>query len=345
MRRFMRIFLRTAFVILTIAFAFGLIRYHSLVFTLVSTFTRRVGSIDFFGTSGVDVEAVRAKLPLKVGYFSAKFKSGGPRRVAFEQATGHSPVNVFVVCCNESGREYAFIGLGGNDVPAAQPPTGAERLSKPLLDLYNEFLFALVASIMRGNSQEDHSTGYALSRDPALRAVQLRMREAALKNEQELLTVTANSSDVNSRRAAAHLLGYAEHSKRQAEALANASRDADENVRNNATRALGVLMEAFPETGKEIDLDYFLDLMNSRVWTDRNKASMLLEEVSRSRDKSILARMRAKDLDSLIEMARWKAPHRQPAVMILGRIAGVDESSLMEKVQRGLFDDIIAAVH
>ena len=341
----MRTVLRVVLLILGIGLAVGVIRYHGLVFAVVSVVTRRVGSIDIFGTTGVDVEAVRAKLPIKVGDFSAKFHSGGPRRAEFEQATGHVPVNVFPVCCDERGREFVFIGLGGRDVPTTQPPSGAERLSKPLLDLYNEFGFALIAAIMRGNSHEDHSTGYALSQDPALRAIQLRMRDAALKNEQELFTVSANSGDINSRRAAVHLLGYAQRSKQQAQTLASAARDADENVRNNATRALGVLINAFPETAKEIDLDYFLELMNSPVWTDRNKASMLLEEASRSREPSILARIRAKDIDALTEMARWKTPHRGTAVMILGRMGGMEESSLVDKAQHGRYEEILAAVH
>jgi len=51
--------------------AAGLFVYRGVVFPLVSTFTRRIGSIGFYGASGVDVEALRAKLPVKVGDFSA----------------------------------------------------------------------------------------------------------------------------------------------------------------------------------------------------------------------------------------------------------------------------------
>jgi hypothetical protein len=345
MRRFLRRVFATLGIGLLIVVSIVLIRYRSFVYAAASTLSRRIGSIDFYGTAGVDMESIRVKLPLKVGDFSARLHFGDARKAAFERATGHKPVNLAAVCCDAKGREWVFVGLGGRDVPLNPQPAGRERLSKPLQDLYREFFLQLISAVSRGNNLEDHSSGYALASDPALRGIQIRMREAALKNEPELLTVSANSSDAGSRQAAVHLLGYAQHSKRQVEALGKAARDADDTVRNNATRALMVLLDAFPESGKEVDLDYFLDLMNSPVWTDRNKASALLAMISRSRDRTILTQIRAKAFDPLLEMARWKAPHRVAALQILGRIGGVEEASLDDKLQRGVYDEILSTVH
>lgn len=324
-----------------IAATYVLVKFRAFVVPVVTTLTHRVGAIDVYGIGDSNLEEIRAKLPVREGDFSARLHFGQGRNAAFEQATGHTPVYVAPICCDERNREWIFIGLGGVEVQPSPAPTGTEILSQPLLDLYNELFLGLFSSISRGNALEEHSTGYALSKDPELRAIQLRMRETALRHEQELYTIAAQSAAATSRAAAVHFLGYAQRSPRQISALGSAARDADQNVRNNATRALSVLLEAFPGDSKALDLDYFLDLMNSPIWTDRNKASMLLEQISRTRVRAILDRMQAKSREAFVEMARWKSPHRQAAVQILARIGGMDESSLLDKTQHGLLDEIL----
>lgn len=339
--RFRRKVLLGMLFVTTIAVGYLLVKFRTLIFPVVATLTRRVGTIDFYGTSTVNLDDIRAKLPVKVGDYSARLHFAQGRNSSFEKATGHTPVYVTAVCCDERGREWVFVGLGGVEVRRSPAPTATAKLSQPMFDLYNDFLLGLMASIGRGNAAEDHTTGYALSKDAGLRAIQLRMREAALRTEDELYTIASGSADAASRAAAVHLLGYAQRSQRQAAALLTAARDADESVRNNATRALAVLLAAFPEDSKGLDLDHFLDLLNSPSWTDRNKALMLLEQVSRTRDRAILDQIQAKSRDALGEMARWKSPYRVAAVQILARIGGMDESTLTDKTQRGLFDEIL----
>lgn len=339
--RLVRKVLRGILLVMLVAAGYLLIKFGSHVVPVAATLTHRVGAIDFYGNGTANLEEIRAKLPVRVGDYSARLHFGQGRNAAFEQAIGHTPVYVTPVCCDERGREWVFVGLGGVEVQPSPAPTSTEKLSQPMLDLYHEFFLGLMAAIGRGNAAEERTTGYALSKDSELRAIQLRMREAALRNERELYTIATRSADAASRAAAVHLLGYAQRSPRQAATLGIAARDADQNVRNNATRALGVLLEAFPEDSKSLDLDHFLDLMNSPNWTDRNKASMLLEQVSRTRDRAILDRMEAKSRDALVEMARWTSPHRVAAVQVLARIRGMDEITLIDKVQRGLFDEIL----
>jgi hypothetical protein len=334
----MRNLLRIGAVIFVVGILLVLVRFRPMLFSLFSAATQVVGSIDLYGTEGIDVEDVRAKLPLKVGDFAPM---NTPRtHIAFEKAIGHSPVEVASICCDEQGRAMMFVGLGGRRPPSAPRPSEPTRLAKPLLDLYGEFGPELVSAV-KVHAPEDHSSGYPLSAAPGLRSIQLRMREAALAHTPELLSVLARSNDDPSRRAAAHLLGYSQHAKQQVDALGKAARDPDEVVRNNATRALGVLIQAFPETADQINLDYFLDLLHSRVWTDRNKAAMILAEVSKR--PSAAKPIREGALAPLIEMARWKAPHRMMAWMILGRIGGLKEEILAEKVKNGELEQIIAA--
>ena len=72
-------------------------------------------------------------------------------------------------------------------------------------------------------------------------------------------------------------------------------------------------------------------MLNSGKWVDRNKAGFLLLELSRWRAPKLLDALRARALDSLIEMARWRtAGHAYFARVLLGRIAGIEESRLQK---------------
>ena len=61
-------------------------------------------------------------------------------------------------------------------------------------------------------------------------------------------------------------------------ALRRAARDPDDEVRNNATRALGVLVRSNRALAASIPPDTFIEMLNSGTWSDRNKAGMLLME-------------------------------------------------------------------
>jgi hypothetical protein len=336
--RQMRNLFRIGAVVLGVGILLVFVRFGPIWFPLFSAATQVVGSIDLYGTEGVDAHAVRANLPLKVADFAPMNTSN--THIAFEKATGHSPIEVASVCCDVQGRAMIFVGLGGRRPPNAPKPTESIRLAKSLLDVYDEFGPELLSAV-KTHAPEEHSSGYALSAAPGLRAIQLRMHEAALAHTPELIKVLDRSNDDPSRRAAAHLLGYAQRSQQQVDALGKAAQDPDEGVRNNATRALGVLVKAFPETADRMNLDYFLALIHSPVWTDRNKAAMVLEAVSKR--SSAAERIREGALAPLVEMARWNAPHRMTAWMILGRIGGLKEEILAEKIKKGHGEQIIAA--
>jgi hypothetical protein len=65
----------------------------------------------------------------------------------------------------------------------------------------------------------------------------------------------------------------------------------------------------------------FIRLLYSPVWSDLNKMSFALMELSANRDPVLLASIREQALGSLVEMARWKSiVHAIPAVTILGRM-------------------------
>jgi len=84
-----------------------------------------------------------------------------------------------------------------------------------------------------------------------------------------------------------------------------------------------------PGTSIHVPANPFVDLLNSPFWTDRNKASLALMELSAGRDPALLEALGSQALDSLIDMARWKnRPHALPAVYLLGRIGGLTEAQI-----------------
>jgi hypothetical protein len=106
-----------------------------------------------------------------------------------------------------------------------------------------------------------------------------------------------------------------------------ATRDPDDGVRNDATRALGVLAESSAKVAARIPPGEFITMLSSGSWTDRNKAGWVLTSLTKSRSPKLLARLRSEALVSLIEMARWHDPgHAYSARLLLARIAGIEEA-------------------
>lgn len=154
-----------------------------------------------------------------------------------------------------------------------------------------------------------------------------------------------SARDAEQRQTAAEMLGYADRSREQIRALARASRDVDAGVRNNAMRALGVLAKSNPRAAAMIPPDSFIELLNSGIWTDRNKSAFLLSVLTERRDPQLLERLRAQALSSLVEMARWHNPgHASTARLMLGRIARIDEKRLAKMLERGEIEPIINAL-
>jgi hypothetical protein len=59
----------------------------------------------------------------------------------------------------------------------------------------------------------------------------------------------------------------------------------------------------------------------------------------------LLAALRAQTLESLLEMARWRSGHAYAARVMLGRIAGIEETRLQKLVSdNARLDVIIKAV-
>jgi hypothetical protein len=86
--------------------------------------------------------------------------------------------------------------------------------------------------------------------------------------------------------------------------------------------------------------------LKSGIWTDRNKATWVLMQLTRTRNPVLLAELRAQALEPLIEMAEWRdIGHAAWARIILGRIAGIPEEQLMREAVQPSPQPIVRAVN
>ena len=242
---------------------------------------RRIGSIDFYGYAGLNLDQIKSALPLHVGdRYPGPFETLEIINKAVTSAIGRPPTEVSPVCCDTQGNYMIYVGLPGTSIkhPKLNPvPKGKTQFPPTILKLYEKAMAASRADVSKGNAREDTSKGYALSTSsPELRAKQLVIRAYAIQHEKLIRSVLDSSSAVQQRVVAAYLLGYARQSKQQIAGLVRGSYDADEVVRNNATRALSVLAESSPKVAARIPAGRFIEMLSSGSWTDRNKAGWVL---------------------------------------------------------------------
>ena len=276
----------------------------------------RIGGIEFFGYTGKDIDAIRKALPVHVGGDYT-----GEARARIRQAI-HT-TDVASVCCDATGSTWVYIGLGGQAIRYLPKPTGQVRLSAEISKLAANHDQAIEAAVHKGGDsiQEDDSAGYALSHDPEARAIELMIRDYALQHEEELRKVLEESDNDDQRGMAAEALGYARQSPEQIAALVRACRDSNGDVRNNATRALGVLAESSAQAAAQIEPSLFIQMIRSGKWTDRNKASMVLMQLTTTGDPKLLEALKSQAMDALREIAAWKDEgHALAAQVILDRI-------------------------
>jgi hypothetical protein len=198
-----------------------------------------------------------------------------------------------------------------------------------LTKLYEAMNRAENEAIHRSLSEEDGTVGYRLLKEPAARAAELAFRAYSPEHEEEILKVLTLSADPRQRDMAADALGFSAGTSRQIPALVRAARDPDDEVRNNATRALVEIVSGEPAVASQIPPDNFIDLLRSGTWTDRNKGSRLLASLTQSRDPVLLRRIQSEAGDALLEMARWRTfGWALPARQIRARIDGKSDSFL-----------------
>ena len=307
-----------------------------------------IGSIDFYGARKTTHAQMREVLGLSVGdSVSALTLFTIPARLA--DLPGVASAAVDPVCC-EGGKTMLYVGImeeGGPAFTLRVPPDGASRLGAEILSLGPAFDAAHERAIMRGIMSEDLSEGHSLASDSTVRMIQRRFVAVAASNLDSLRTVLRTSADPDHRALAAQIMGYAANKRSVVDDLVYAMRDPAAEVRNNATRALALiagLAQRRPELDIRVPFEPFIDLLNSLAWTDRNKASLALMQLTESRDPAMLTALKARAFDSIVDIAQWTNPgHAVPGVFMLARMAGIPDAEAFAMYERGEKEKIIEA--
>jgi hypothetical protein len=246
------------------------------------------------------------------------------------------------------GRPIVYVGVQESDQPDVQfrpAPTGNVTLPAEIIAIHKDFERAFLASIKQNDFSEDDSNGYALMGNAAERAIQRKFPALADQHYERLVDVLNNSKHADQRAMAATFLGYASDKKRAVSDLVTGTRDANELVRNNAVRALSILMKyarAHRDLGIDVPTDWCLDLLESLTWTDRNKALAVLDAATADHDAALLASLRQRSLPALVEMSHWNAPgHGLMTFLLVGRIAGLTDPEIYQAWKAGKRDEVI----
>ena len=308
----------------------------------------RVGIIDFYGLRKTTPAQAREALGVNVGdSLNALALFEIPARLA--DLPGVTSVALDPVCCEE-GKTMLYVGLLEDGAPALElrpPPTGAARVPPAVEQAAIAFAQAHNRAVRRGFVREDISQGHSLMADSAARMIQLQFIDLAAKYGDSLRVVLRTSGDADHRALAAEVLGYAANKQSVVMDLVYAMRDPATDVRNNATRALALIAaygQANPNLRIVVPYEPFIDLLNSIAWTDRNKASLALMQLTEKREPALMTALKTRAFDSIVDIAQWTNPgHSMAGVMILGRMGGLPDAETYAMFERGEKEKIIAA--
>jgi hypothetical protein len=294
---------------------------------------QQIGIIDFFGLRRVSVSQVRAALELQEGDTLPLSISNIEQQL--KDSLDVAVVHLSVVCCDDSGRLILFVGIQESESKHSMYRTSPNwNISLPpdITDAYNNFFGAFQIAVSKGITGDDISQGHSLMADSATRAWQQRFPVFASHQLKILKTVLRNAADPEQRATAAYVMGYASDKRLVTDDLLIAAVDQDEVVRNNAARALAAiasLAQRRPGLKIKISPTPFINMLSSPIWTDRNKALMVLSILTKKRDRQLMHQLRNKAFRPLVEMARWKSKgHAFNSFLILGRIGGIPERDL-----------------
>jgi hypothetical protein len=293
-------------------------------------------AIDFYGAAIVDFTRLRAVIPFQVGDLfekGATFQERSPDE--FQKLINKNRISYAPVFIPELNGWVLYVDVEPPDtLPQIWNPAPAEtdKLPSRIVHLYEHAMDRYVdGGIFAG---DETTNGYSLSKDPIMRADELKLIEYARAHANFVYSVLKRSASPRDRIAAAWIVGYAPMGSDQLTALLHVVMDPDSSVRNNAIRVLAVLASHDAGIARQIPPDPFIPMLHSLTWSDRNKAMFLLDPVTAARDPRTIESLRRQAIEPLRQMSRWTYwGHASMALVLLGRIAEIPEARLQTLLQ------------
>ena len=306
-----------------------------------------IGSIQIFGLRKVPEAKIRQALRAKEGDPLPPSKGDVEERL--NNIEGVVESHLEAVCC-DAGRAILYVGIeerGAAHFELRESPDGNVVLPAEIVGTNRRLAESLDAALRRGVKGEDLTHGHSLVADPSARAVQEMLPALADDNTALLRRILRESNDETQRAAAVTVLAYTSRKAAVINDLQFALRDADSGVRNSAAHALGafaVYQRLNPTADVKVAATWFIEMLNSLSYADRNRAAWALQILTDERNLPTLDQLRERALPALIEMARWKTPeHALPAFWLVGRIAGLTEEQLREAWEKDDRENVILA--
>src|SRR4030095_1080557 len=112
----------------------------------------RIRYVEFFGTSGLEVQKVKEALAVYQGQEISfdKIPDLIPGVIQSVKSTGYEPTEVAPVCCDDQGRLVLFVGLAGKNYRTFSynpAPHGVTTLPPAVVNLYQQEMDLLLESI------------------------------------------------------------------------------------------------------------------------------------------------------------------------------------------------------
>ncbi len=310
--------------------------------------TPRVGVIEIYGARKISPEKIRQALGARPGD-PLPSRLGAEERI--DKLSGVVISRVEAACC-DGNNMVLYVGVQEKDGPHMayhETPTSPVTLPADLMGTYHDFLDQVADSIRGRNADEDLTNGYSLMEDPECRRLQQSFLPAVATNLAWIDRVVREAADPEQRAAAAYLLQYGPRGPHTTPVIVNglqyALQDSDDTVRENAARALkavAVGAKLHPAENIRIEPTWFVEMMNSVVWSDRRDASHALVNLTENRDSDALELLRERALPSVLEMARWHDLQQAlPAFILAGRIAGMDDAAIKRAWVNGDRDTVL----
>jgi len=250
-------------------------------------------------------------------------------------------------CC-ATGKAILYVGIEEKGAPHfdfREAPQGPEVLPEKVVRTYADFINAVSHSSEKADLAEDLTKGHSMMGDPGIRSIQEMFLPLAAEYTSDLRSVLRDGANDEQRAIAAYVIGYAPNKPKIVDDLLYALHDPDDTVRGNAMRSLGalaVLARVNPDSGVKLPPTWIVEMLNSLVWNDRHNAAVTLVTLTEGRDPELLAQLRERGSESLVEMAGWKhLAHALPGYLLIGRILGISEPALQKTWAAGQRQTVI----